>query len=93
MTKKFWNDWQMRLGETKSICRWVYYDNGCQRYQTSRMVGQDTPNRFLSFDFSGDTVKLEYEVKNLTLDGRSYHFENHSIILNRKDIVTVEFIK
>jgi hypothetical protein len=54
------------------------------------MNGQDIPDRFLSFDFSGDTVKVEYEVKNLTLDG-SYHFENHSIVLNRKDIVTIEF--
>lgn len=92
MTKKFWNDWQKRLGETKSICRWVYYDNGCQRYQTRRMVGQDTPNRFLSFDFSGDTVKVEYEVKNLTLDG-NYHSETHRIRLDRTEIVTVEFIK
>lgn len=90
MTKKFWNEWQKRLGETKAICRWVYYDNGCQRCQTHRMVGQDIPNRFLSFDFSGDTVKVEYEVKNQTLSG-SYHFENHSIILNRTDIVTIEF--
>lgn len=90
MTKKFWNEWQKRLGETKAICRWVYYDNGCQRFQTHRMVGQDIPNRFLSFDFSGDTVRVEYEVKDLTLSG-SYHFENRSIVLNRKDIVTIKF--
>ncbi len=92
MTKKFWNEWQKRLGETKAICRWVYYDNGCQRCQTKRMVGQDIPNRFLSFDFNGDTVRVEYEVKDLTLSGH-YHFENHSIVLNRKDIVTIEFTK
>lgn len=90
MTKKFWNEWKMRLGETKTIYRWLYYDNGCQRCQTRRMNGQDIPNRFLSFDFSGDTVRIEYEVKDQISDG-NYHLEKHSIILNRKDIVTIKF--
>ncbi len=92
MTKKFWNDWQMRLGETKSICRWVYYDNGCQRCQTYRMVGQDKPSKFLSFDFKGDTVEIVYEVTEQTLDGH-YHSETYRIRLDRTEIVTVEFIK
>lgn len=89
MTKKFWKDWQKRLGETSRI--WLFHpwcDNPCH------YKGPLEANKFLSFEFSGDIVKIEYQIIWPVWNkcaGTHYHIENHTKVLCRKDIATIEF--
>ena len=88
MTKKFWEDWQKRVGETKCIWRWLTTD--CA---TNRMNNYETPHKFISFDFSNDAVNVTYEVLNWVIspNGGHHHSEIHTIRLHRAEIKTIEF--
>ena len=83
MTKKFWADWQKRVGETKRIYQGRYYF----------LNNYEHPNRFISFDFSKDTVNIAYEVLNWVIgpNGGHNHSEIHKITLHRNDITTIKF--
>ena len=92
MTKKFWNDWQFRLGETKEIYGW--YENSKGKCVGGSLVGY-LPFKILSAKFYEDTVDLKLEIKTevWTTNGIHIHVENKYLALNRKDIATVEFFK
>jgi len=104
MTKKFWNDWQKRIGETKQV--YLSYDffgrkmNGrcnCRRLLTYRLT-DDGNDKVISVKFNGDTVSMVIERKTCVTDlssrrGYHYHSENEHITLNREDIITVEFFE
>ncbi len=91
MTKKFWNDWQKRIGETKNIYLAHIItnpNNGCTYYYSvlSNVYGDD---KILKTSFHGDTVDLIIERHGWA---NGHHIvENEYLTLNRVDIETVEF--
>ena len=96
MTKKFWADWQKRIGETKEVWRWIKWVdkyNIHMEFATKQMSNYEYPNRFISFDFSKDKVDITYEVLNRVMDsnGGHNHSEIHKITLHRNDIKTIKF--
>ena len=99
MTKKFWKDWQNRIGETKAIygwCKWTRYDGVKMKREGGSLIGYST-FKILSAKFNGDTVDLKLEVVDRTFNRSTWSFNNHVenkyYILHRNDISTVKFIK
>ena len=87
MTKKFWNDWQKRVSETKEIKGFYIYGGiGCS------LVGY-LPFRILSAKFDKDVADLILEETSYNPITGRHHVENRYITLNRKDIATVRFKK
>lgn len=95
MTKKFWKDWQKRIGETKQIYDWLIYQtyDGIEKKQIGGSLVGYLPFKILSAKFNGDTVDLKLEIKSevWTFQGIHTHVENKYLTLNRKDISTVRF--
>ncbi len=106
MTKKFWNDWQKRVGETKQVylahesCFGFRLENRL-RYSydlLNERFEADGCDEIVSVKFDGDYVHFVISRKTLVTDlasrrGYHYHAENKEISVNRKDIVSVEFFK
>ena len=91
MTKKFWLDWQKRIGETKQIYGW--YENTKGKCVGGSLVGY-LPFKILSAKFNGDTVNLILEIKTQVFDfycKSHFHIENKYLTLHREYISTVEF--
>lgn len=89
MTKKFWNDWQKRVGETETI--YVNYDGINGKY--SYPLFYPRVSTLISAKFNGNEVELTYDTKT-TVFGRNgiyYHVERTTKTLHRKYISTVEF--
>jgi hypothetical protein len=84
MTKKFWNDWQKRIGETKEING--FYNGGIG----GSLVGY-LPFRILSAKFNKDVVDLILEEASYNPISGRHHVENRYVTLNRKYIATVRF--
>lgn len=104
MTKKFWNDWQKRIGETKQV--YLSYESfgrkvntrWCSRDLLDYSLSDDGNDNIISVKFKGDTVDMVIERKRYVTDlssrrGYHYHVENEYVTLNRKDIITIEFFK
>ena len=103
MTKKFWNDWQKRVGETKQV--YLAYEvfgrtNNVLRYGKKLLIERLDDygcDKVVSVNFKGDTVYLVIARKHLVYDGRNvgyhYHSENEYVSLNRKDIISVGFFE
>jgi hypothetical protein len=91
MTKKFWNDWKLRLGETEEI--YVFYEVfGEKRWHGGRISGLHChyPFKILSANFNGNiSVDLCLEITKPV--SSHYTTENKYITLMRKDIATVKF--
>ena len=106
MTKKFWNDWQKRIGETKQVYlayKPYFRDRIENRLSYSRdllgyRLDKDGCDEIVSVKFDGNSVHFVISRKTLVTDlasrrGYHYHAENKEISVNRKDIVSVEFFK
>ncbi len=108
MTKKFWNDWQKRIGETKQVYLaykpYPYFGDRIEnRLSYSRdllgyRLDKDGCDEIVSVKFDGNSVHFIISRKTLVTDlasrrGYHYHAENKEISVNRKDIVSVEFFK
>ena len=93
MTKKFWNDWQNRIGETKKIIG-LYEESSGKRRLGGSLIGY-WPFKIISAKFNEDTVDLTLEVELDVVDenGWKIRLEKKYFTLNRKDIATVEFYK
>lgn len=87
MTKKFWNDWQKRVGETKEI-KGFYICGGIG----GSLVGY-LPFKIISAKFNGNIVDMVLEETSYNPISGRHHVENRYITLNRKDISTVRFKK
>lgn len=89
MTKKFWKDWQNRIGETKGIklnyC--VFNKNNARCYWHSVLGNED---KILKASFHGDAVDLTIE-RHWTKNGH-YVVENEYLTVHRQEIKTIEFI-
>ena len=104
MTKKFWNDWQKRVGETKQIylvyesfgkkINKLWYARGLLSYH----LDGDPSDRIISIKFKGDTIDMVIERQSFVSDlssrrGYHYHSENEYVTLKREDIISVEFFE
>lgn len=87
MTKKFWKDWQNRIGETKHILGFLPWGE-----VGGSLVGY-LPFRIISAKFNKNTVNLVLEETSFNPITHKHHVENRYLTLNRKEIATVEFIK
>ena len=93
MTKKFWNNWQKRIGETKNI--WLF-----SKYYGNAFYGHYLLNdndRIIKTLFHGDKVDLVIERHHTVIDWNTrslkQHVENEYLTLHRTEIATIEFIK
>lgn len=99
MTKKFWADWQKRIGETKEIyvwCKWTRYDGVEIKRAGGSLIGY-LPFKILSAKFNGDTVDLKLEVVDRVFSRSTWGFHNHVenkyYTLHRNDISQIVFNK
>lgn len=90
MTKKFWNDWQKRFGETVSI--YMKYNEDWNGYGSYLYYPSDDV-KILEVKFEGDTLTLITEQLKSKLDrtGLHYYKENVTYVVERKNIKTVYF--
>lgn len=92
MTKKFWKDWQNRIGETENISLVSYIrnsNNGRCYYHSvlSRVNGDD---KILKASFHDDAVDLIIERHGW---GNGHHtVENEYLTLHRTEIESIKFI-
>ena len=92
MTKKFWKDWQNRIGETKDIelnyC--VFNKNNARCYYHS-VLSQVYNDKILKASFHNDAVDLTIE-RHGWANGHNT-VENEYLTLHRMEIKNIEFIK
>ena len=92
MTKKFWADWQNRIGETKdielNIC--VFNKNNTRCYYHSVLSRVHREDKILYAAFHGDAVDLVIE-RHGWANGH-YTVENEYLTLHRNEIKSIEFI-
>jgi hypothetical protein len=93
MTKKFWKDWQKRVGETKNI--WLF-----SKYYGNAFYGSYVLNnndKLVKVKFHEDTVDLIIERHKEVLDFNTrsikQYVENENLTLNRNDIATIYFLR
>lgn len=96
MTKKFWSDWQNRIGETSN----VYVYRGYHNKYASRLLNNweymDGPkDKIIKAEFHNDTVDLVIERHHsVWTNGRNqFTSENEYVTIHRIDIKYIEFIK
>ena len=92
MTKKFWKDWQNRIGETKDIelnvCVFNKNNGRCYYHSVLSSVYND---KILKASFHGDVVDLIIERHEW---GNGHNVvENEYLTLHRTEINNIEFIK
>lgn len=87
MTKKFWKDWQKRVGETKEIKGFMPWGE-----IGGSLVGY-LPFKIISaiFHHHNDTVDLVLEETSFNPITHKHHVENRYLTLNRKEISTIIF--
>lgn len=92
MTKKFWNDWQNRIGETKNI--WLF-----SKYYGNAFYGLyvlNTDDHLIKATFHGDAVDLIIERHKWVFGvncNDHFHIENEYLTLHREEISSIEFKK
>ena len=100
MTKKFWNDWKARIGETEQVylclpkSKWLDYQNSM--FYSRGLLNLNKGERILSYKFNGNIVEFAIERKIYVYDGHfnwHYNVQNEYVTIHRKDIVSVEFKK
>ena len=98
MTKKFWNDWQKRIGETKDIELFnkFEYSNGTIHLSKSYRTVLNDKDKIIKATFHGDAVDLVIE-RHKWVFGKNcndhWNIENEYITLHRNDISGIKFIK
>lgn len=89
MTKKFWKDWQSRIGETSEI--WVlsgWWGKG----MAGKMPLLRMRDKIINCHFHGDAVDLVIERYNISDRGKTVtHLENEYVTLHRKEIHSINF--
>lgn len=88
MAKKFWLDWQKRVGETDEISIW-----NKDKDHSKILYYPSFGDRLIKATFNGDTVDLIVEVQTIVLGKNGYHghSENRYFTLHREDIKTIYF--
>lgn len=90
MTKKYWNDWQKRIGETKNIYKFWFYNDGFKRKLFNGELNALAGDKVSKAYFHGDAVDLVIEKWHNTFS-KSIHVYNEYITLHREEIASIEF--
>ena len=90
MTKKYWNDWQKRIGETKNIYLFWKHPDGWQRKRSYGELNAFAGDKIIKAYFHGDAVDLAIEKWHHTFS-KSIHVYNDYITLHREEIASIEF--
>jgi len=95
MTKKFWADWQKRIGETKNIYTFYYTFEGQPRNGYKHGILNNGKDRLIKATFHNDAVDLVIETKSEVFgkNGNHIHVENKYFTLHRNEIASIEFIE
>ena len=104
MTKKFWNDWQNRIGETKNICLFLKHYNYSKGNKIFAYYGKKwggilndyNGEKILKAEFHGDAVDLIIERHKWVFGvncNDHFHIENEYLTLHREEIASIEFKK
>ena len=98
MTKKFWVDWQKRIGETKNIQKFYRfeYSDGKIYLSKSYCGVLNDKDKLIKATFHGDAVDLVIERHNWVISYTSadhWHIENEYLTLHREEIANIEFNK
>ena len=99
MTKKFWADWQRRIGETKNIQKFYKFEYSNGTIHISKSCGRilKDKDKLIKASFHGDAVDLIIERHTEVIDwntrSRKQHVENEYLTLHREEIANIEFIK
>ena len=96
MTKKFWADWQRRIGETSNVYVYGGYHNKYAKHLLDNWSYMDGPKeKIIKANFHNDAVDLVIERHHPVLSNGREHFttENEYVTLHRNEIKTIEFIK
>ena len=91
MTKKFWKDWQNRIGETKNIelHSFITNKNNGRTYYHSVLSNIHGEDKILKATFKGDIVDLVIEKHGW---GNGHHIvENDYLTLSRTEIDSIIF--
>ena len=93
MTKKYWADWQKRIGETKNVYLFSkYYGNA---FYGSYLLNDN--DRLIKTTFHENEVNLIIERHTRVIDWHTrslkQHVENEYLTLHRNEIASIEFIK
>ena len=94
MTRKYWNDWRKRIGETINIYLfWKNHIDG-RKWKASRGL-LDPEDRIVKATFHEKSVDLTVERKTyvFSISGPHLHSENEHIVLEREKIACIEFKK
>ena len=98
MTKKFWADWQRRIGETKNIQKFYKFEYSNGTIHISKSYGKilNDKDKLIKATFHGDAVDLIIERHNWVISyigADHWHIENEYLTLHREEIANIEFIK
>jgi hypothetical protein len=98
MTKKYWKDWQKRIGETENIYKFWFYENGSKRKSfNGGEISKRNGDVLLNATFHGNAVDLVIERHKQIFDGNTrslkQHVENEYKTLHRDEIACIEFKK
>lgn len=92
MTKKYWNDWKRRIGETINIhLFWNRIDGTIIRKANSGLL--DPEDRIVKATFHEKSVDLTIERSNYYYIGSHYLSKNEYITLEREKIACIIFKK
>ena len=91
MTKKYWLDWQKRIGETKNIELFSVFSHDEYKMKLGKVLNELAEEKLIKAKFHKNTVDLIIERHRPKLNG--IHVENEYKTLHREDIANIIFKK
>lgn len=93
MTKKYWNDWKKRIGETTNIYLFRNHSDGTKWKANCGLL--DPEDRVVKATFHEKSVDLTIERRTYVfrINGPHFHSENEYITLEREKIACIKFKK
>ena len=94
MTKKFWNDWQKRIGETYRIDLYnLIKVNNCWYGKWNLLSHTFADDKIIKATFRNNSVDLIIKQYRHTNGGNNLHSEILYITIDRTNIRSIEFSK
>lgn len=91
MTKKFWNDWQKRIGETYRIDLFESIKVNGKFYNRWNLLNHlFADDKIIKANFNNDSVDLVIE-QHIWVSPGHLHKENFYVTLERTNIKSIEF--
>lgn len=91
MTKKYWLDWQKRIGETRNVELFSVFSHGEYKMKLGNILNELAEEKLIKATFHKNTVDLIIERHKPKLNG--IHVENEYKTLHREDIANIIFKK